>query len=64
MDKRTSNSGDSTGASKLSAQDLARYQAELIWMHNRTVREIKEAQEKDAREAELRAKQSPQEPRK
>ncbi|KAL4772236.1 hypothetical protein BDW60DRAFT_207243 [Aspergillus nidulans var. acristatus] len=62
MDKRnTTNNDGSTRASRLSAQDLARYQAELIWMHNRTVREIKEAQEKDAREEELRAKQSSQE---
>jgi hypothetical protein len=45
MDKRnTTNNDGSTRASRLSAQDLARYQAELIWMHNRTVREIKEAQ--------------------
>ncbi|KAL4812084.1 hypothetical protein BDW67DRAFT_189018 [Aspergillus spinulosporus] len=65
MDKRnTNNNAGSTRTSRLSAQDLARYQADLIWMHNRTVREIKEAQEKDAREAELRAKQSSQEPRK
>ncbi|KAL4994391.1 hypothetical protein BDV10DRAFT_189059 [Aspergillus recurvatus] len=69
MDKRNNNNDNnnnngSTGDSRLSSQDLARYQAELIWMHNRTVREIKEAQEKDAREAELRAKQSTQEPRK
>lgn len=42
--------------SKLSSQDLARYQAELMWMHDKTIREIKEAKEKDAREAELRAK--------
>ncbi|KAL4972460.1 hypothetical protein BDW66DRAFT_154729 [Aspergillus desertorum] len=65
MDKRNKNDNNrSTGASGLSSQDLARYQAELIWMHNRTIREIKEAQENDAREAELRAKQSSQQPRK
>lgn len=29
--------------SKLSSQDLARYQAELMWMHDKTIREIKEA---------------------
>jgi hypothetical protein len=29
--------------SKLSSQDLAQYQAELMWMHDKTIREIKEA---------------------
>ncbi|KAL4987761.1 hypothetical protein BDW68DRAFT_103125 [Aspergillus falconensis] len=60
----SNNNNGTTRASRLSSQDLARYQAELIWMHNRTIREIKEAQENDAREAEMRAKQSSQEPRK
>ncbi|KAL6236397.1 hypothetical protein BDW75DRAFT_239349 [Aspergillus navahoensis] len=64
MDKKNNDNNGSTGASRFSTQDLARYQAELIWMHNRTIREIKEAQEKDAREAELRAKESSQQPRK
>ncbi|RDW84007.1 uncharacterized protein DSM5745_04333 [Aspergillus mulundensis] len=51
-----------TTASKLSSRSLAEYQAELIWMHNRTIRQLKEAKEKEKCEAELRSQQSSQKP--
>ncbi|KAL2863127.1 uncharacterized protein BJX67DRAFT_384984 [Aspergillus lucknowensis] len=67
MDKSSRNGA--TGNSKSSGADLgppvlAHYQAQWEFIHKETVRQLKEAREQEARDAELKAKQPPQQQRK